>query len=127
MRLLTHNLLQCHVKKCTTNNFPLNFAKVMTVEDREVEFHPQFIERMIPRLDFDALKAAMNQLNIMEEIPFDLNKEIESYTEDELKLLHGILMQKEIIDGEMVCKNCGHVYPIKDGIPNMLLEEDEVK
>lgn len=26
----------------------------------------------------------------------------------------------------MVCPNCGHVYPIKDGVPNMLLAEHEL-
>ena len=27
----------------------------------------------------------------------------------------------DITQGELVCNNCGHVYPINEGIPNMLL------
>jgi len=26
----------------------------------------------------------------------------------------------EILDGRLCCKGCGEVYPIEDGIPNML-------
>lgn len=43
-----------------------------------------------------------------------------------LKSIHRALMETRIIQGEMVCNGCGHVYPIRDGIPNMLLQEDEV-
>ncbi|MCD6411090.1 MAG: methytransferase partner Trm112 [Thermoplasmata archaeon] len=28
----------------------------------------------------------------------------------------------EIIEGELLCKNCGKVYKIEDGIPNLLPE-----
>ena len=47
-------------------------------------------------------------------------------SEDMLQLLHKYLLEVDIEQGEMVCRNCSHVYPIKDGIPNMLLNESEV-
>ena len=31
--------------------------------------------------------------------------------------------QDEIITGNLICKKCGEVYPIEDGIPNMLPPE----
>lgn len=40
--------------------------------------------------------------------------------------LHAILFETYIKNGLMTCEGCGHVYQIKDGIPNMLLAEDEV-
>lgn len=35
-------------------------------------------------------------------------------------------LQHSVKDGKMTCRNCGHIYVIKDGIPNMLLSEDEI-
>jgi len=34
----------------------------------------------------------------------------------------------EILEGRLVCTNCGEVYPIEDGIPNLLppdMRDDE--
>ena len=33
----------------------------------------------------------------------------------------------ELQDDKLVCVKCGRAYPIKDGIPTMLVEEAEVK
>jgi len=48
--------------------------------------------------------------------------------EDEnfLKDLHVLLVRRQIVEGQMECPNCERVYEIKNGIPNMLLREDEV-
>lgn len=35
-------------------------------------------------------------------------------------------MEHYVVTGSMTCASCGHVYPIKQGIPNMLLHEDEL-
>lgn len=43
-----------------------------------------------------------------------------------LELLHEILLEVNVEDGQMKCKGCGRVYVIKDSIPNMLLQENEV-
>ena len=40
--------------------------------------------------------------------------------------LHLILLKRQVVEGNMVCPHCGRVYEIKNGIPNMLLNEDEV-
>lgn len=49
-------------------------------------------------------------------------------TQDEkfLQELHALLVKRQIVDGEMICPNCDRVYEIKNGIANMLLQEDEV-
>lgn len=61
VRLITHNLLACHVKGCTTNNFPLVFQDVQ-VELQEAEFNPDFVRNMLPRLQWDALVNAAKQV-----------------------------------------------------------------
>jgi hypothetical protein len=54
VRLITHNLLACHVRGCTSNNFPLVFKDVQ-LELREAEFNPDFLRGFMPKLDWKAL------------------------------------------------------------------------
>ena len=37
-----------------------------------------------------------------------------------------IFLQVEVIDGGLQCPESGRTFPIQEGIPNMLLREDEV-
>ena len=46
--------------------------------------------------------------------------------EDFLKSVHSLVMDVHVMEGSLVCPNCGRAYVIKRGIPNMLLQEDEV-
>jgi len=31
------------------------------------------------------------------------------------------------MEGSLECSNCGRKYPIKNGIPNMILKDEELK
>lgn len=61
VRLITHNLLACHAKGCTTNNFPLTLKDV-TIELREAEFNADFIKGFLPRLEWKALVNAAREV-----------------------------------------------------------------
>lgn len=56
---------------------------------------------------------------------------VESYNEellqDEslLKTLHHVLLEVEVMEGDLECPETGRKFPIKNGIPNMLINEDE--
>jgi len=54
MRLITHNMLQCHVKGCNKDNFPLKLEEI-EIEELEAEFNANFIKSMLNRLDWKAL------------------------------------------------------------------------
>ncbi|KAL4071891.1 hypothetical protein J3A83DRAFT_4237203 [Scleroderma citrinum] len=121
VRLITHNLLACHVKGCTSNNFPLAFKDVQ-IELKETEFNPEFIKNILPRLEWPALVDAARQVG-------DTSLPLEQPTmmdDDTLKAIHHVLLEIHIVEGSMVCPNCNHVYPILSGIPNMLLAEHEI-
>ncbi|KAI8060719.1 hypothetical protein BC940DRAFT_246128 [Gongronella butleri] len=123
MRLITHNMLQCHAKNCNTNNFPLRFENV-EVEQIEADFNPEFLVNMLPKLDWPALASTAVQLgiaNVPQEVPADAAE-----NEEFLKALHNLLLETHVQQGQMVCNNCQHIYRIKDGIPNMLLAEHEI-
>lgn len=38
-----------------------------------------------------------------------------------LKNLHNLLIETQIMEGSMMCRNCEHIYYIKNSIPNFLL------
>lgn len=65
VRLITHNLLACHAKGCTTNNFPLVLQDIQ-LEIQEQEFNPDFIKNILPRLEWHALvdAAALARLTL---------------------------------------------------------------
>ncbi|KAI0041551.1 Trm112p-domain-containing protein [Auriscalpium vulgare] len=121
VRLITHNLLACHVKGCTSNNFPLKLQDVQ-IALREAEFNEDFLRGFIPRLEWGALVQAAREVgddSLPAEVPEMLDDEF-------LKQLHHVLLEIHIDEGSMVCPNCKHVYPISSGIPNMLLAEHEI-
>jgi len=121
VRLITHNLLACHAKGCTTNNFPLLLQDVQ-VEFCEQEFNPDFVQNILPRLEWGALVDAAALLG-----DTSLPREQPEMTDDELlHKLHHVLLEIHVIEGVMLCQNCKHAYPISHGIPNMLLAEHEI-
>ena len=46
--------------------------------------------------------------------------------EEFLKIMHRILLEYEIEEGELICPETGRSFPISKGIPNMLLQETEI-
>ena len=63
VRLITHNLLACHVKNCTSNNFPLAFNNVQ-IELREAEFNSDFLRGFLPKIEWDALANAAREVRV---------------------------------------------------------------
>ncbi|KAL6443457.1 hypothetical protein ACFW04_002950 [Cataglyphis niger] len=59
------------------------------------------------------------------ELPQILIEDFET-NEDFLKKVHHVLLEVEVINGDLLCPESGRKFPINDGIPNMLLNEDEV-
>ncbi|KAH0839361.1 hypothetical protein J3R83DRAFT_46 [Lanmaoa asiatica] len=123
VRLITHNLLACHAKDCTTNNFPLLLQDIQ-IELREQEFNPDFVKNILPRLEWRALVDAATLASVGDT---SLPIEQPEMTDDEfLQKLHHVLLEIHVVEGAMICPNCKHSYSISHGIPNMLLAEHEI-
>ncbi|PVU96502.1 hypothetical protein BB559_002371 [Furculomyces boomerangus] len=125
MRLITHNMLKCHVRGCddSSKNFPLEIQDAQ-LEQIEAEKNDAFLVRMFPRLEWNALVSTAKNLsinNLPEKIP-------ENIEEDQalLEILHTVLLETNVKEGRMVCRGCGHIYAIKNSVPNMLLAEHEI-
>jgi multifunctional methyltransferase subunit TRM112 len=63
VRLITHNLLACHAKGCTSNNFPLELQDVQ-IELIEAELNPDFLRGFLPKVDWPALVGAARQVRV---------------------------------------------------------------
>jgi len=82
---------------------------------------------MVKKINWSALKSAAldmsidNSYNNLETI-----SETEIQSEEFLKYLHHLLFEVHLLDGSLICPESGRTFPVKDGIPNMLLHEDEL-
>lgn len=121
MRLFTHNLLRCNIKN-VKSGYPLKI-EVGKLEEREQEFNPAFIQNMLPKLNWPVLVEAAATCNVV--LPATPTKE-EFGTEKLQRLLHHALLEVELVEGFLVCPETGRKFPVTKGIPNMLLNEDEV-
>jgi len=149
MKLLTTNFLTCAVKACKTSplSFPLHF-KDATLERTEIDFNPLFIRNILPRVNWDALNTTATELGLQALVPERNPADAEGWNqsdrggaedmeiegdrgkgepkndkdeEEVLKKLHNLLLETGVVEGKLVCGNCGFEYPIKDGVGNFLL------
>lgn len=57
MKLITHNMLTSKVLKNVTSGYPLKVSSVQT-EVKAADFQPEFVARMMKRVDYKALLQA---------------------------------------------------------------------
>lgn len=124
MKFLTTNFVKCAVKSCDSspNAFPLQYSECQLVQE-ELEFNAEFICHIIERLDWDAVVKVASDLG-NNQIPPTKPVDLDPIMEDDqavLRDLHSLLVQTQIMEGKMTCANCGHIYHIKNSIPNFLL------
>jgi multifunctional methyltransferase subunit TRM112 len=87
---------------------------------------PGLILSMLNKIQWSALRSAASDLSLTE---LDAINEItEEVRQDDviLRKIHHILFEVHLVDGFLVCPETSRKFPVKDGIPNMLLHEDEV-
>lgn len=61
MRILTHNMLMCNVKKCSMQGYPLKIVP-QNVETVESDFNPEFMQHMLPKLNWEGILSAANDV-----------------------------------------------------------------
>ena len=94
------------------------------IDKVKADYNPEFLVRMLGRLEYAVLVHALEMIGMKDFLPVVLP---EKFAEEEefMKNLHHALLEIEIVDGEMICPLSGRKFPIKDGIPNMLMTEEE--
>lgn len=128
MKFLTTNFVQCAVPDCAKSSdaFPLKYEDAQLVQ-KELDFDPLFVVNMLPKLDWAALVQVAQDMgnNSLPTVKPELepSQDVVSAPENEklLRDLHTLLLETQITEGKMVCRNCGFVYYIKNSIANFLL------
>ena len=123
MRLITHNMLHSAHKKGVRVGYPLNLV-VSKHESIEQPMNADFLKERIPRLNWSALRSAAQAVGIALPETLDLSSVLEN--EDMLETVHHALMEVHVIEGYLECPESQRRFPIHGGIPNMLLNEDEI-
>ncbi|KAI1732979.1 hypothetical protein Ddc_01885 [Ditylenchus destructor] len=125
MKLLTHNFLSSQFLKGVKVGYPLTLMATK-IEKNEVEYNEEFTKRMLPKLDYGVLLQAAKSLECDTEMPKELAQDWES-NEGFLKKVHNLIVGIEVVDGELECPETGRKFLIREGIPNMLANADEVE
>ena len=129
MRLLTHNFLQSNVRG-TTKGYPLKIVpSQILVEDSPVD--TELVRKVLPKLQYSAVVAAVAEIYEKVDpkppaIPNTLAEDGDEVEESVLEALHHVLFNIHILEGELICPDTQRKFPIKQGIPNMILHEDEI-
>ena len=132
--------MQSHVKG-VKNGYPL-LLEVSEKKINDIDFNPDFVTRMLGKIDWSVLKNAAHQCfqmdqsdsssfpTIPDEVPISQSGssgDSAQYDEQFLKAAHHLMMEVEIMEGFLVCPESGRKFKITRGIPNMLLTENESK
>ncbi|GFR77141.1 multifunctional methyltransferase subunit TRM112-like protein [Elysia marginata] len=117
-------MLTSNIIKGVTKGFPLAINPTK-IEVKEVDFNPAFVVKTLTKIDYPALYQAANDVGHGEGLPENIEGDVKE-NEELLKSLHNALLQVEVIEGELVCPESGRKFPISNGIPNMLLLENEI-
>jgi len=82
-----------------------------------------FVKKMLPILEWPALVQAASEMGIST-LPPTLTTDL-AQSELFLQALYHILMNIHLMKGMLTCPVTGREFPVTDGIPNMMLEEEE--
>eukprot|EP01024_Parvocaulis_polyphysoides_P004523 TRINITY_DN11125_c0_g4_i3.p4 TRINITY_DN11125_c0_g4~~TRINITY_DN11125_c0_g4_i3.p4 ORF type:complete len:123 (-),score=26.64 TRINITY_DN11125_c0_g4_i3:653-1021(-) len=122
MKLITHNMLACNAKG-VENGFPLIIEPVET-RVVEIDYDEEFLKNIFNRIQYGALKQAADQMGYSE-LPEEANQE-NLQDEDFLKKFHHALMEIQLEEGNLICPESGRKFSVQKGVPNMLLNENEI-
>jgi multifunctional methyltransferase subunit TRM112 len=117
-------MLTSAIIKGVKTGFPLRI-EASEVKVSNVDFNAEFISRMIGKLQWPAVCQAADNVGHLGELPQEVPENFES-NEPFLKQAHHVLLEVEVQEGFLVCPETGRKFPVNNGIPNMLLNEDEV-
>lgn len=110
-----------------TEGYPLGVVpETITIDPSPVD--RELILHIVPKLRYDAVLQAVEELrpHCVENLPRLPATLPETMNDMIVNDLHLVLMDVHVTAGVLVCPCTKRQFPIKDGIPNMILHEDEI-
>ena len=96
----------------------------------------EFLLGLLPKVDYSALRCAVRQLGPhcdppLSDLPEGLlsaaeKGDISPLDDETISSLHRALFDVYLVEGYLVCPDTGRKFPVREGIPNMILHEDEI-
>ena len=126
MKAITHNILMCNTKKCsgTDKNYPL-IIKATDIKNREDEFDSERTKKLFDKQDKRGLNQYCKDINIFKYDFTNLDDAVKKQNEF-WEYVHHVLNETMVYEGILICPNCGREYVIKEGIINMVLQDEEM-
>ena len=111
------------MKKCI-NGYPLRIG-ANKIDKRQDEIDDEFVKRTLKKVDLNALIIGSQDMKIIDDNSALKNlKEEDIEKKDVLNDLKTILFKSLLIEGILKCPDCGTEYPVKNGIPDMVVNDD---
>ena len=118
----------------TENGYPLNI-EVTTIRCEESPVDKEFVLNLLAKVNYPALQKAVQQMNPhcdppLPELPESLDvsdtEGLKNLDDAIIANLHRVLFDVYLVEGWLVCPDTGRKFTVKEGIPNMILHEDEI-
>lgn len=95
-------------------------------------FDLDFMRNLLRKVNMKGLRSAISSLKLdtIEELssssPEEVNIDVLLTNESALEHIHHLLFEINIETAKLICPESGREFLVNDGIPNMLLHEDEI-
>eukprot|EP00993_Chasmostoma_nieuportense_P005896 NODE_6512_length_528_cov_88.079800_g6347_i0.p1 GENE.NODE_6512_length_528_cov_88.079800_g6347_i0~~NODE_6512_length_528_cov_88.079800_g6347_i0.p1 ORF type:complete len:124 (+),score=32.63 NODE_6512_length_528_cov_88.079800_g6347_i0:62-433(+) len=122
MRLLTHNLL-CGPK----GGYPLKIVP-SKVEILKEDYDQDYVQRLIPKLEWNGLLAAVNDLQQhghLATVQLPAEAPVQDFDPLLLQCLHLVLNEIKVLEGTLECPDSHSQFTIEEGRPKMIFEEND--
>ena len=122
----------------TSEGYPLKIQATKLVVESSI-MDSVLVTKMLQKVNYPALLAAIEDVRSTPDIDAETSTTLikatsipseapgdDAFDESTLNALHFFLFDVHVLEGVLQCPDTNRKFPIKDGIPNMILHEDEV-
>ena len=124
-------MLKCNVKG-VENGYPLVIQAEEVTEVEDNPFDLDFMRGLLKKINMKGLRSAIRdlQLDSIDELSSDTDGDVDLEAlltnVSALENIHHLLFEINVETAKLICPETGREFNVNDGIPNMLLHEDEI-